>query len=447
MGVSGDVWHQTLLDGLRKLTHGFLNLVDVANYGEPRGSEEFRQAIAGVMTKFMLQAEHLSLPESEKPPKKVVVDAEDIVVNAGVSAILHHLSMCLFDEGETILVVAPCYPAFFYDPVVQARLDMVPVVMQPNEAEVSKELLETAMADAKEEGKRVKGIMITTPTNPSGEVLTKDELLTVIDFAERHDLHLIRYEASWRSQGCCFPPRRSTDTFRASRLPLPATSVAHLRPTFGSKIHVIWGLSKDLCASGARVGVLWTQNEAFKVGRWCERIRSLRCQASRLTQLPYMTVERHGQRVDLDVGVQFCTVRLHPLAFERRPHEEVLHLQRRGAPEDVREGDDGAAVHCRVFYACARRHVPVVGSSRTACGSGGRQSRWLDGRRRAYGGALFRMNLGHFVTPQDKLLTPWVLRSGHDQKRRHRLDAGQALPHRLARILPPVLRMEQGGRH
>ena len=61
----------------------------------------------------------------------------------------------------------------------------------------------------------------------------------------------------------------STDVQSTGPSAHPAEGTATSAPGAEDLVHVIWGLSKDFCASGLRVGVLWTRNKAlgYAVGR------------------------------------------------------------------------------------------------------------------------------------------------------------------------------------
>lgn len=227
---------------------------ELANYNDMRGRERFRAAIAGVMNAFVIEGRHLPEGSPAQPPPGLRVDAEDLVAGAGVSPLLHHLGMMLFERGDALLCVGPFYPAFDYDFVVQAMVEVLPVVLPHPQYRLTRAALAAGFADARGRGLRVRGVLITTPTNPSGQMLSLEELRSAIAFCEERELHLISdevYALSVHARGAAH------------------RSVAHAlrelgREGLGDRVHVLWGLSKDLCMSGARVGVLWTQNASLK---------------------------------------------------------------------------------------------------------------------------------------------------------------------------------------
>jgi gliotoxin/aspirochlorine biosynthesis aminotransferase len=94
----------------------------------------------------------------------------------------------------------------------------------------------------------VKALLITNPHNPLGQCFPKDALEAVADFCHMKDLHLISDEVYALSY---FASHGSN--YRQ----VPFTSALSLRrgqdALAPSKLHIVWGLSKDLGCSSLRL--------------------------------------------------------------------------------------------------------------------------------------------------------------------------------------------------
>ncbi|KAI2623101.1 pyridoxal phosphate-dependent transferase [Hypoxylon sp. NC1633] len=112
--------------------------------------------------------------------------------------------------------------------------------------------LEKGLWDAKVS---VNAMLVTNPHNPLGRCYSKENLIEIMQFCQRHNLHLISDEVFALSEHGCddLPkPRKFTSA-------MAIDAVAH--GCDPSKVHVIWSMSKDLGATGARLGCVVTRNK------------------------------------------------------------------------------------------------------------------------------------------------------------------------------------------
>src|SRR5690606_2400226 len=110
------------------------------------------------------------------------VDPHGIVVSAGAKQALFNVIFSLFSAGDRVLVPVPYWTT--YPELVQlARAEPVFVQGSPERSfKVTVEDLERAAA-----GGRVKGLMLNSPSNPSGAVYSLEELEEIARWAaERH---------------------------------------------------------------------------------------------------------------------------------------------------------------------------------------------------------------------------------------------------------------------
>ncbi|MCD5313673.1 aminotransferase class I/II-fold pyridoxal phosphate-dependent enzyme [Kineosporia babensis] len=134
-------------------------------YTGATGLLELRQAIAG-----FYRSEH-----------DVVVDPRRIIVTAGASAALLLVSAALVDPGDRVLISDPSYPCNRQF----AESFGAEVVLVPTTAETRFQLDLAAVQANWAEGTR--GIMIATPSNPTGTSIEAAELKAICDFARERD--------------------------------------------------------------------------------------------------------------------------------------------------------------------------------------------------------------------------------------------------------------------
>ncbi|MEO8392478.1 MAG: aminotransferase class I/II-fold pyridoxal phosphate-dependent enzyme, partial [Chloroflexota bacterium] len=159
----------------------------LTGYTSNSGILELRQAISGYIERLY----------------GVYYEPEDqILVTVGVSEALFLALKAILDPGDEVLVVQPCFVAN------AATVEMaggVPVIVDAsveNEFQVTGAELEAAVTP------RTKAILISYPNNPTGAILSRENMLEVAAVAEKHDLLVISDEIYERlvyeSQHICF---------------------------------------------------------------------------------------------------------------------------------------------------------------------------------------------------------------------------------------------------
>lgn len=113
---------------------------------------------------------------------------DEILVTVGVSEALYLALKVLLDPGDEVLVVEPCFVA---NPALVETAGGVPV-MAPTAVEDDFQI--TAAALEARITPRVKAILLSYPSNPTGATLTMEHMLQVAQVAEKHDLVVISDE-------------------------------------------------------------------------------------------------------------------------------------------------------------------------------------------------------------------------------------------------------------
>lgn len=106
----------------------------------------------------------------------------EIIVTPGGKASLFQAMLALVEPGVEVLVLEPAWVS--YVPMIQlAGGTAVTVALDPdNNFRVTREQLEAAVTA------NTRGILVNSPNNPTGRVLSRDEYQAIADVAQAHDL-------------------------------------------------------------------------------------------------------------------------------------------------------------------------------------------------------------------------------------------------------------------
>lgn len=142
------------------------------HYTHVLGRPLLREAIAAKQTAL------LGLP----------IGAEQVALVAGAQNGLFATALCLFQQGDEVLVPEPMY--LTYEACIHASGARIATIEQPaaNGFRLTAAALEAAITD------KTRGIALATPCNPTGNVYSREELEAVADVARRHDLWVISDE-------------------------------------------------------------------------------------------------------------------------------------------------------------------------------------------------------------------------------------------------------------
>jgi len=122
----------------------------------------------------------------------LVGGVDDLMVTSGASNALAVSTQALLDPGDEVLLPTPAWPFF----AGMVRVAGATPVQAPFYTRLASEpdldigaLLESAVTP------RTAALYLNTPNNPSGKVLSRDQLQTVADVCRRHDLWVLSDEA------------------------------------------------------------------------------------------------------------------------------------------------------------------------------------------------------------------------------------------------------------
>ena len=212
----------------RYIIEGMKNYKDkVLRYGPSNGLEALRVEISRYLGK-----------------KGIEMGEDNIfVTTAGSEAIIFSL-MTICDPGDEIIIPEPFYTNY-NGFAQQANVKIVPVTSKvengfhlPDEEEIISKI-----------SKKTKGILICSPNNPTGTILTMEEMQRLVNIAKKHNLYILSDEVY---REFTFDNRKHVSIFDLE-------GVEELAIMMDS-------ISKRFSACGARIGYIATKNENILKG-------------------------------------------------------------------------------------------------------------------------------------------------------------------------------------
>ena len=111
-----------------------------------------------------------------------------VVVSAGVKQVLFNLCYSLFGQGDEVLVPAPYWPSYLaIVHLTRATPTAVPLGWS-DDFRITADLLEAYRTE------RTKGLLLNSPSNPSGAVISREDLEGVLAWAGEHGIWVLSDE-------------------------------------------------------------------------------------------------------------------------------------------------------------------------------------------------------------------------------------------------------------
>ncbi len=167
--------------------------------------------------------------------------SDEILITTGGSEALAITFQCILDDGDEILIPEPFYPN--YNTMVNTCGAVIHPI--PTTPEEGYHYADRAKIEA-EINEHTRAIVVTNPGNPTGCVLTHDEMRMIVDIAKEHNLFVIGDEA-YREFVYAGEPLQSMGEFA------DAADNVILADT----------VSKRFSACGARIGCIISRNHEF----------------------------------------------------------------------------------------------------------------------------------------------------------------------------------------
>ena len=188
------------------------------------------------------------IPEMIEAVKKyyanlnIHLETSDVIITTGGSEALSMALNCILDDGDEIIIPEPFYPN--YNTFVRATGATIrPLTTRPEEGYnfANREKIEALINE------NTRAIMFTNPGNPTGVVLTHDELRTIADVAKEHDLFVI-----------------GDEVYREFVYGGEKLATIGEFDDISENAVIIDSVSKRFSACGARIGTIITRNKLLQ---------------------------------------------------------------------------------------------------------------------------------------------------------------------------------------
>jgi 1-aminocyclopropane-1-carboxylate synthase len=220
--------------------------VEVMNYGNMKGMHSLQNALCNLMSRTFVPG--------------IALNSHNMCVLSGCTSVIDSLVFCLMNEGDGVLIPNPSYAAFDNDLKARARLKPLEFPLDERQGDIEMQL-DMAVENASKRGITVRSLLITNPSNPLGTIYQESTIKTMLHWSMKNNVHYISdeiYGLSVHQPGIHFQSAMCT-----LYNDLVAPGIVSLE-TARSYFHLLYGLSKDWCASGLRVGCLYSDNQPLQ---------------------------------------------------------------------------------------------------------------------------------------------------------------------------------------
>jgi len=148
--------------GIDAIKNGF------THYASSYGITEFRQKIC----------------ETTEKSRGFKPDLNQVLVTPGANIAIFYAISCVVDPGEEIIVPDPGFPTYYS---TIKMCDVIPVripLLESNKFRMNPKDIENSITE------KTRMIIINSPQNPTGSVMTEEEIKMTYDIAKKHDLFL-----------------------------------------------------------------------------------------------------------------------------------------------------------------------------------------------------------------------------------------------------------------
>lgn len=156
-----------ILDRLAQVAHE-----DFHQYSVTWGAQNFREALAEKQSRYM----------------GFGIDPDtEIVATCGSTEAMMAAMMTVTDPGDRVVIFSPFYENYSADTIL-CGAEPIYVPLVPPDFRFDPDVLEAAFR------LRPKALVLCNPSNPCGNVFTREELLTIASLAEKYDVYVITDE-------------------------------------------------------------------------------------------------------------------------------------------------------------------------------------------------------------------------------------------------------------
>ncbi len=180
----------------------------------------------------------------------VELTRDQILATSGGSEALQMTFATILDDGDEVIIPEPFYPNYATSVTLAgAKIRPIPTRVEEDYFYADRARVEACINE------HTRALFITNPGNPTGSILSPEQLRLMLDIAKEHDLFLICDEV-YREFVYAGEPLLSALQF----------------PGYEENVVVIDSVSKRFSACGARVGCVISKNKALmaQIMKWCQ---------------------------------------------------------------------------------------------------------------------------------------------------------------------------------
>ena len=180
----------------------------------------------------------------------VELTRDEILPTTGGSEALQMTFATILDDGDEVVMPEPFYPNYATSVTLAgAKIHPIPTFVEEDYFYADRARVEACINE------HTRAIFVTNPGNPTGSILSPEQLKLMLDIAKEHDIFLICDEV-YREFVYAGEPLLSGLQF----------------PGYEDNVIVIDSVSKRFSACGARVGCVISKNKEFmaQVMKWCQ---------------------------------------------------------------------------------------------------------------------------------------------------------------------------------
>lgn len=136
------------------------------------GAQNFREALARKQSRYL---------------GRTIDPGSEVVVTCGSTEAMMAAMMSVCNPGDKVIIFSPFYENYTADTILTGAVPIY-VPLNPPEFTFNVEELEAAFKQ------KPKALILCNPSNPTGRVFSREELLIIADFAQKYDTFVITDE-------------------------------------------------------------------------------------------------------------------------------------------------------------------------------------------------------------------------------------------------------------
>ncbi|KAF9974361.1 hypothetical protein BGZ73_002247 [Actinomortierella ambigua] len=216
-------------------------------YGEsPSGSQQLRANLANnIFNRYF------------NPHEKVHED--HIVVSAGCSAVIDNFTFVACDPSDGVIITTPFYGGFNTDVEAKSKANIIAVRLEDQNPFTTDSLqtIQNAIDKAEASGTRVRAMILSNPHNPLGRTFSLEMIQGYLRLAGQNKIHVVFDEIYALSMFDHLLTGEAKDEQLERQPFISVLSLPNIEDFCPKElVHVAYGMSKDFCLNGFRLGCL-----------------------------------------------------------------------------------------------------------------------------------------------------------------------------------------------